>query len=694
MQMVIESSSIFRKLVVVLLNSKETEMKMFSRLAPAILMAASIFYVASADADFPKTAGGNSSPAMAEEDIVTSMPGEAVVPYEFNDDVRNLPYYLFKSTASEMLYRPLLRPPLPPKYPLPTYEPEPLYLFKPFVPLTPIPGPVQNFAGMSRTDSCTGGQCGTGWPPDPNGNVGPNHYIQAVNGSYATYNKAGILLASFTENNLWAGTGAPQCDGYSQGDPIVVYDPLADRWILSHFAFGSSGSVVSPFYQCIAASKTSDPVAGGWWLYALRMDPGGANNPPVGTLLDYPKFGIWPDCLYMSANGFTEPSSAYAGVLVAAISRSDLEAGRPLNWTLEFLPYPANNIFGQIPSNLLGSAPSSLPSSGSPNYYVSESQTAFGFEVRTYSTTNNCSSGTFNTTPVTVVTPAYDYTFGIDVPQPGTTNMLDTVGDRLMQKVQFRRIGIDESLWVVHSVRPDSSSTVRPEWAEIDVTGGTVSTRAVQLQTYAPDTTLYRWMGSLVADKDGNMALGYSTSSGARYPSIAYSGRLSTDTLSTLPQTETVLISGSGSQANTCGGAPCHRWGDYSAMSIDPADDCTFWYTNQYYSTPTNGSTGNWQTRVGSFRFPTCNPNALVRKTSDGSTYSGIEAAYSIGPTPNTLQMQAITFYESLVLDRGFIFTLDGGYNSTFSGNPGFTGVHGSLTIVSNTVTVNKVSLQ
>lgn len=478
----------------------------------------------------------------------------------------------------------------------------------------------------------------------------------------------------------------------------MVYDPLADRWILSHFAFGSSGSVVSPFYQCIAASKTSDPVSGGWWFYALRMDPGGTNNPPEGTLQDYPKFGIWPDCLYMSANEFTEPGDAFAGVLVAAISRSDLEAGRPLNWTMRFLQYNASDpnltIFTLIPSNLLGSAPSSLPSSGSPNYFVSESATAFGFEVRTYSTTNNCSSGTFNTTPVTVVTPSYDFNLGNDVPQPGTANKLDTLGDRLMQKVQFRRTGNDESLWVVHSVKPDASSTVRLEWAEIDVTGGTASDTAVQLQTYIPDTTLYRWMGSIAADKDGNMAIAYSTSSGTTYPSIAYSGRLSTDDPSTLPQSETVLIAGSGSQDNTCGGLPCHRWGDYSAMSIDPADDCTFWYTNQYYSSGASGSTGNWQTRIGSFRFPTCNPNALVKKTSDSSTYSGVGAAYSIGPAPNTLQMQAITFYESPVLDRGFVLTLDGGYNSTFSGNPGFTGIHGSLTIVSGTVTVNKVSLQ
>ncbi len=146
------------------------------------------------------------------------------------------------------------------------------------------------------------------------------------------------------------------------------------------------------------------------------------------------------------------------------------------------------------------------------------------------------------------------------------------------------------------------------QWAQIDVTGGTDRTTPVQQQIYAPDTTLYRFMGSLAVDRQGNMALGYSTSNGTapNFPSIAYSGRLATDPLNTLPQTEVVLIAGGGSQTNICGGGPCDRWGDYSSMSVDPADDCTFWYTNEYYSSQANGNSGNWQTRIGSFRFPSC----------------------------------------------------------------------------------------
>jgi hypothetical protein len=179
-----------------------------------------------------------------------------------------------------------------------------------------------------------------------------------------------------------------------------------------------------------------------------------------------------------------------------------------------------------------------------------------------------------------------------------------------MQKVQYRRLGSSESLWVVHTVQTPSASTVSPQWAQIDVTGGAVASTLVQEQIFAPDSTLNRWMGSIAADRDGNVALGYSTSNGSspNFPSIAYVGRLATDPLGTMPQTEVQLAAGAGSQTTTCGGAACHRWGDYTAMSVDPVDDCTFWYTNEYYSSQTNGSSGNWQTRIGSFKFPSCVP--------------------------------------------------------------------------------------
>ncbi len=422
-----------------------------------------------------------------------------------------------------------------------------------------------------------------------------------MNDAYAIYNKTGTLLAAFTENSLWSGVGTSRCNGNSFGDPVVIHDALADRWILTHFAFAldGTGNPVSPFYECFAVSKSSDPVAGGWWLYALRMDPGGTGAPPVGTLNDYPKFGIWTDCLYMSANEFSMPSGAFAGTAFASLSRSDMYAGAPLTWALGFLSN-STDPFAMIPSNLLGTSAGSLPPAGTPSYFVSESNVAFTFEVRKFTPGTNCGGGGSLSTATNVSQTAY--TVPDSVPQPNTSNTLDSLGDRLMQKVQYRKIGSTESLWVVHSTQ--NGGITQPQWAQLNVTGGTIATTAVQQQIYAPDTTLHRWMGSLAVDGQGNMAMSYSRSNGTspNFPSIEYAGRLAGDPPNNLPQTEAQLVAGAGSQSIT----GLSRWGDYSAMTIDPADDCTFWMINEYYSSQANGSSGNWQTRIGSFKFPGC----------------------------------------------------------------------------------------
>jgi hypothetical protein len=545
-------------------------------------------------------AGGVAAQSFAVEGVTYGQP--KVIPGEFSGDVRKLsaPPVMIEEPP---IYRPLLRGP-PPMRPPPA-APRPSAPDIIGGPLAPMPGPIQNFAGMSRTDSCTGGQCGSGWPPDTNGDVGPNHYILAVNTSIAIYSKNGTLLASFTENNLWSGVGTTRCNGSSRGDPVVIYDWLADRFVITWFAFASPGGhAASPFYQCIAASKTSDPVTGGWWLYAVRMDPGGPGLPPVGSLNDYAKFGLWHDCLYMAANEF---APSFAGVAFASFSRSDLYSGAPLTYSLGYLAYPANQIFGMVPSNNQGKGPNAVQP-GTLNYFVSESLTAFSFDVRKFTPASNCGAGGTLSSATSVSQTSYSYTnMGAEVPQPNTAIKLDNIDDRIMQKVQYRKIGGAESLWVTHNVDTASGPTAM-QWAQINVTGGTIATAPVQQQIYAPDTTLWRWMGSVAVDGQGNMALGYSTSGATspRFPSIAYSGRLATDPLNTLPQTEVQLIAGAGSQMNTCGGAPCDRWGDYSSMSVDPADDCTFWYTNEYYSSQSNGTSGNWQTRIGSFKFPSC----------------------------------------------------------------------------------------
>jgi hypothetical protein len=555
-------------------------------------------------------------------------------PAQFNGDVRDLPH-----VASKPHDELELKGPRSTKVPRPEDLEQPA-TNAPSAPLAPMPNPIFNFAGLSRTDLCppvTGGQCGAGTPPDINGDVGPNHYIEAVNDAYAIYNKVGTLLSSFTENALFsAGPTGTLCDTNSFGDPVVVYDQFADRWILTHFAFVLVGNnQVPPTFQCFAVSKTSNPVSGGWWLYAVQIDTNAVGQPPTGTLGDYPKFGNWNDgCLYMGANGFSS-AGLFNGVIFASFSKAAMESGAALsgsNSSLGFLPFPANNIFTMVPSNISGAkGPANVPPAGTPNYFVSESQTAFAYQVRKFTPGAGCGTGGTLGASTNVSQASYTVPPGDDVPQPNVTTVLDSIDDRIMQKTQYRRVGAAESLWVVHNAK--SGATERPQWSQINVTGGTVVSPPVQQQIYVPDTTLNRWMGSIAADHNGNVALGYTTSNGTapNFPSIAYSGRLVGDPVNTLPQTEVVMQAGGGSQNHTCGGSPCTRWGDYSSMSVDPTDDCTFWYTNEYYDTQANGNTGNWHTRIASFKFPSCNaPSAASSSISgqvvnvDGSPLAGV----------------------------------------------------------------------
>ena len=578
--------------------------------------------------------------APAAETVAVTEPGPAVVPTDFSGDVRDLPQV---PSTSMLDFEPE-----EPEFPIGegpgSTEPGPQPAT---VPAGPMPAASQNFAGLNFSDRCptgTGPRCGSGWPPDTNGDVGPSHYVEAVNQSYAIYDKAGTLLASFSENALFSGSGANPCNGNSRGDPIVVYDPLADRWILSHFAFPSSfGQPIAPYYQCIAASKTGDPVSGGWWLYAIRTDIGGPGAPPVGTLNDYPKFGTWTDCLYFAANGFLN-AQAFNGSEFASFNRGDLYSGATLRWGIGFLPWPGPApAFTMIPGNIGGSAARNTPPPGTRDFFVSESVTGYGYEVRQFTPAADCGGGGTRGAATMVSQTPY-VSPPARVAQPGTLRTLDSLGERLMQKVQYRKVGSTESLWATLTVGTPSASTASPQWVQIDVTGGVVATAPVQEGIHAPDTTLNRWMGSIAADGDGNAALGYSTASGMApdYPSIAYAGRLASDPLGTLPRTEVQLVAGQGSQTNTCGSGACYRWGDYTAMSVDPVDDCTFWYTNQYYDSQANGTIGNWQTRIGSFRFPTC---ASAAPATEVQVETAPDGSGTVVPAQGVAAGSSITVY-------------------------------------------------
>ncbi|MEA2990444.1 MAG: hypothetical protein QOG83_3155, partial [Alphaproteobacteria bacterium] len=459
-------------------------------------------------------------------------------------------------------------------------------------PSAPAPGPIANFDGLDFAN------WGGGHPPDPNGDVGPTYYIQTINQSVGIFQKSdGVRVAAFTLNTLMSqGNFGNLCDTNNFGDPYVLYDTFEDRWIITDFAFqqDGSGNVINPpgAFQCFAVSKTGDPVTGGWNFYSINT---------AGGLGDYPKFGIWPDGLYMSANMFS-----YTGVFqnprVYAFNKADMYAGAPAVRSVSF-DAPADD-FTLLPANARLQA--GTPPAGSPNIFSSLGQylnavTFYKFHVDW----NKISQSTFTGSFLTLTATSWPNATVALVPSQGG-NSLDPLGLRAMAQNQYSNLGGVESLWNVHTVRrQNTTGFAAPRYYQVDVSGGTIAASATQAATYDPDgaNVLHRFVPSLAVNRAGDMAIGYSTSSSNTTPAIKYAARLATDPLNSLPQTETSLIEGAGTQSGSCGGGTCTRWGDYTAMTLDP-DGCTFWYTNEYYAT-----TGlSFLTRIGSFRFPSCTP--------------------------------------------------------------------------------------
>jgi hypothetical protein len=435
----------------------------------------------------------------------------------------------------------------------------------------PAPSNGSGFAGLDLQN------WGGGWPPDTHGAVGPNHYIQAVNTSVGIYDKAsGSRLAAFTFNNFMGGTAGSACDAYNQGDPIVLYDHYSGRFIVTDFAWKSTRG---PFYECIAVSKTADPVSGGWWFYQVEVS--------TNELGDYPKLGVWPDGIYMGASMF-KAARTYSGAKVWVFNRDDLISGAALRSVSFKLGTSYFSVFPSTTAPFGGD-----PAAGTPNYFFSD----YGVtnSVRMWKFTTNWTTPTSSTFtgPTSIATAAYSKP-STRVPQKSSTETLDMLGDRLMSNFEYRNLNGFESLWLTRTVTSSPSTGIR--WMEIRNMSGTPS--VFQQGTFDPTTdSHYRWMPSLSVDKQGNMAVGYSVSSSTMFPAIRYAGRLVSDAAGTLGQGEASLIEGTGSQS---GGY--NRWGDYASMTIDPVDGCTFWFTTEYYAT--TGS--NWQTRIGSFKFPGC----------------------------------------------------------------------------------------
>ena len=460
-------------------------------------------------------------------------------------------------------------------------------------PSAPAPAPNNVFEGLDRFT------WGAGSPPDTNGDVGPTHYIQTVNTSIGVFRKSdGFQEAAFTFNTFMSqGNFGNLCDTNNFGDPVVLYDTFEDRWVITDFAFLTdiSGNVLAPAFQCFAVSMSGDPISGGWNFYSRQISD---------NLDDYPKFGIWPDGLYMSANMFSfGAGSAFKGARAWAFNKAQMYAGSPTVQVVQF--DIGGGDFTVIPSN--ARLQTGTPPAGRPNLFVStwlftNALTVYKFHVDW----NSISLSTFTGPDTPLAATSWPNAAVANAPQPGTATLLDVLQIRAMVQNQYTNFGGVESLWPTHTVRrANTTGFAAPRWYQVDVTGGTVAANLPQAATWDPDgaNTNHRFMPSVALDRAGDMAMGYSVSNATTvFPSMRYAGRLAADPVNTFSQTEQTFFTGTASQTGST------RWGDYSSMTLDP-DGCTFWYANEYANPADQTFNHRWLTKLGSFGpFPGCTP--------------------------------------------------------------------------------------
>jgi hypothetical protein len=463
-------------------------------------------------------------------------------------------------------------------------------------------------------------------PPDTTGAVGETQFVQWVNNSFAVFDKntGKALVGPIAGNKLFKKLGG-NCAKDNDGDPVVAFDKFARRWVLAQFA------VTSGFSQCVAIS-TSPDATGTYHLYEFTYP----------AFDDYPKIGVWPDGYYVSFNMFNS-QDRFTGPRVCAYDRVKMLAGQPA--TQQCFQLKAN-FFGLLPSDVDGATSAladangnlngpSAPPVGSPNYFLGLDQDATSLDFWKFhvdwTKSSNSTFGAAGHNPNAKIAVA-PFTLACNgsgqdcVPQPGTGNpeKLDTLGERLMFRLAYRRFGDHEALLASHSVDtgpPNARTGVR--WYELrDLTAATPT--VFQQSTYAPDQN-HRWMSSVAMDKAGDIAAGYNISSTTIFPGIRFASRQSSDPVNRLGA-EFVLVNGTGTQRCTQTNGTCQcamfdangniifvngkqkcdtltRWGDYGTLSIDPTDDCSFWYTAE-----SGEETGafKWHTRILSFKLPTC----------------------------------------------------------------------------------------
>jgi hypothetical protein len=535
-------------------------------------------------------------------------------------------------------------------------------------------------------------------PPDTNGDTSGDvytygYYVQMVNNMIAVwdYSQANLygawpmtVMGPMPSNYIWSGFGGA-CEYTNDGDPIVLYDEQADRWLVSQFALPvfDYGPGVFPydFYECVAISKTGDPT-GEYWLYEFPAPITGLdsdNDPntaadPGSKMPDYPKFGIWQDGYYMTVNQFDVYTSlsAWAGAGVYKFDRAAMLAGSPVISYWYWDPFYAVNcsmgtyyttesnpwcfMGGMLPADNDGAwAPA-----GTPAYIVEFQDDAWSTPAFTVADQLDLFSISGNIMTFEAVLPVNAFDSEVCagyartcIPQPGTSATVDAIADRLMYRLQYRNFGsvTGQGMVVNHTVdMNDPAGHAGVRWYQLWDDGAGWYVR--QQGNFSPDAS-HRWMGSIAMDVQANIALGYSVSSTSVYPSIRYTGHVEgVDAANTMVAEKTMWNGGGSQTASALYGSAYARWGDYSSMSVASGTGCDFVYTQEYY----RGTTPlEWYTGIGNFGFNEC------------FTFIGIEPDTSITVNPaDPSHSHDATFEFTGVTNggadlAGFMCSLDGG---------------------------------
>ncbi len=480
-------------------------------------------------------------------------------------------------------------------------------------------------------------------PPDTDGEVGLNHYVQTINGANGALvqisDKNGVVLRTFAMNTL--GRGNAPAGATTNGDAMAVYDQLADRWVLMEFSVGMGANPV--FGLWVHVSQTPDPTNGLWNTYFFQTT----------GFPDYPKISVWPDAYFITTNEFAGgPTPA-----VYALDRTNMLTGAAARPIQRFTGVALPNVPFQAfsPADLNGTV---VPPTGSDAYFLrhnddelttpaaanaaADSLELWQFQVD-FTTPANSGFALLATISVSefdsdIVRSPLFQGFG-SIAQPGTATRLGAIPEIVMSRSHYRNFGSYEALVGTFTTEtPGNMQHTGVRWFEMRSVAGGAWT-LFQEGLVNPDNVTSRFMPSIDINGAGDIAIGYSVSDGvSTFPGIRYIGRRANDPLGTMPQGEFTIISGTGSQT-----AP-DRYGDYSAMTVDPADDRTFWYTNEFVL-----ASGNWATQIAAMAF---------------STSSGIAPGST--PTPTVIDAG-----DSIVGGAGNDTVLGSNGNDTINGNAG-----------------------